>query len=92
MRFSIDELEKEKNLVIFNDVIEIQNQLINMINGNIRDDANINNIDFNNLYNFGITQNTYVNKRARKVAKDDNKTNSDIKKDFVKNNNLFKKK
>ena len=80
-----DELEKEKNLVIFNDVIEFQNQLINMINNNIRDDSNMNSIAFNNLYNFGITQNTYVNKKARKVAKDDNDTNSDIKKDFVKN-------
>ena len=85
MPFSIDELEKEKNLVIFNDVIEFQNQLINMINNNIRDDSNMNSIAFNNLYNFGITQNTYVNKKARKVAKDDNDTNSDIKKDFVKN-------
>ena len=56
-----------------------------MINNNIRDDSNMNSIAFNNLYNFGITQNTYVNKKARKVAKDDNDTNSDIKKDFVKN-------
>ena len=85
MPFSIDELEKEKNLVIFNDVIEFQNQLINMINNNIRDDSNMNSIAFNNLYNFGITQNTYVNKKSRKVAKDDNDINSDIKKDFVKN-------
>ena len=85
MPFSIDELEKEKNLVIFNDVIEFQNQLINMINNNIRDDSNMNSIAFNNLYNFGITQNTYVNKKARKVTKDDIDTNSDIKKDFVKN-------
>ena len=86
MPFSIDELEKEKNLVIFNDVIEFQNQLINMINNNIRDDdANMNSIVFNNLYNFGITQNTYVNKKARKVAKDESEVNLDSKKEFVKN-------
>ena len=53
MPFSIDELQKEKNLIIYNDVIEFQNQLINMINNNIRDDANMNNIALNNLYNFG---------------------------------------
>ena len=27
-------------MIIFNDVIEFQNQLINMINNNIRDDSN----------------------------------------------------
>ena len=85
MPFSIDELQKEKNLVIYNDVIEFQNQLINMINDNIRDDVNMNNIAFNNLYNSRITQNTYVNKNSRKVARDDNETNSEIKKEFVKN-------
>jgi hypothetical protein len=85
MPFSIDELQKEKNLIIYNDVIEFQNQLINMINNNIRDDANMNNIALNNLYNFGITQNTYVNKKSRKMAKDDNETDSEIKQLFVKN-------
>ena len=55
-----------------------------MIN-NIRNGANINNIAFYNLYNFGITQNIYVNKKPRKVSKDDNESNSDIKKDFVNN-------
>ena len=85
MPFSIGELQKEKNLIIYNDVIEFQNQLINMINNNIRDDANMNNIALNNLYNFGITQNTYVNKKSRKMAKDDNETDSEIKQLFVKN-------
>ena len=85
MPFSIGELQKEKNLIIYNDVIEFQNQLINMINNNIRDDANMNNIPLNNLYNFGITQNTYVNKKSRKMAKDDNETDSEIKQLFVKN-------
>ena len=85
MPFSIDELQKEKNLIIFNDVIEFQNQLINMINNNIRDDANMNNIALNNLYNFGITQNTYVNKKSTKVSKVDNETDSEIKQEFVKN-------
>ena len=57
-----------------------------MINNNIRDDdANMNSIVFNNLYNFGITQNTYVNKKARKVAKDESEVNLDSKKEFVKN-------
>jgi hypothetical protein len=85
MPFSIDELQKEKNLILYNDVIEFQNQLINMINNNIRDDANMNNIALNNLYNFGITQNTYVNKKSTKVSKVDNETDSEIKQEFVKN-------
>ena len=55
MPFCFEELEKDKNMVIFNDVIEFQNQLINMVNNNT-------NPVINNLYNFGITQNTYANK------------------------------
>ena len=79
--FSFEDLEKEKIMVVFNDVIEFQNQLINMINNNIRDDSIVNNAILNN---FGITQNTYVNKKGRKTGKDDD-SNSDIKKEFVKN-------
>ena len=81
MPFCFEEMEKEKNMIIFNDVIEFQNQLINMINNNIRDDSNAN---LNNLYNFGTTQNTYANK-GKKFIKDDNELNNDIKKEFVKN-------
>ena len=81
MPFCFEEMEKEKNMIIFNDVIEFQNQLINMVNNNIRDDSNGN---INNLYNFGITQNTYANK-GKKFIKDDNELNNDIKKEFVKN-------
>ena len=79
--FSFEDLEKEKIMVVFNDVIEFKNQLINMINNNIRDDSIVNNAILNN---FGITQNTYVNKKGRKTGKDDD-SNSDIKKEFVKN-------
>ena len=79
--FSFEDLEKEKIMVVFNDVIEFQNQLINMINNNLRDDSIVNNAILNN---FGITQNTYVNKKGRKTGKDDD-SNSDIKKEFVKN-------
>ena len=81
MPFCFEEMEKEKNLIIFNDVIEFQNQLINMVNNNIRDDSNAN---INNLYNFGTTQNTYANK-GKQFIKDDNELNNDIKKEFVKN-------
>ena len=85
MPFSFGDLEKEKNLIIYNDVIELQNQLINIINNNIRDDTNINNTSFNNLFNFGINQNTYYNKKGRKAAKDDNETNYEINKEIIKN-------
>ena len=81
MPFCFEEMEKEKNLIIFNDVIEFQNQLINMVNNNIRDDSNAN---INNLYNFGTIQNTYANK-GKQFIKDDNELNNDIKKEFVKN-------
>ena len=84
MPFSFEDSENKKNMIIFNDVIEFQNQLINMINNNLRDDSNINNPAFNNLYNFGMNQNTYVNKNGRKAVKDDSESNSDIKKEFVK--------
>ena len=84
MPFSFEDSENKKNMVIFNDVIEFQNQLINMINNNLRDDSNINNPAFNNLYNFGMNQNTYVNKNGRKAVKDDSESNSEIKKEFVK--------
>ena len=84
MPFSFEDSENKKNIVIFNDVIEFQNQLINMINNNLRDDSNINNPAYNNLYNFGMNQNTYVNKNGRKAVKDDSESNSEIKKEFVK--------
>lgn len=84
MPFSFEDSENKKNMVIFNYVIEFQNQLINMINNNFRDDSNINNPAFNNLYNFGMIQNTYVNKNGRKAIKDDSESNSEIKKEFVK--------
>ena len=77
MPFCFDELEKDKSMVIFNDVIEFQNQLINMVNNNT-------NPVINNLYNFGITQNTYANK-GKKITKDDSDLNYDNKKEFVKN-------
>ena len=77
MPFCFEELEKDKNMVIFNDVIEFQNQLINMVNNNT-------NPVINNLYNFGITQNTYANK-GKKITKDDSDLNYDNKKEFVKN-------
>lgn len=77
MPFCFEELEKDKSMVIFNDVIEFQNQLINMVNNNT-------NPVINNLYNFGITQNTYANK-GKKITKDDSDLNYDNKKDFVKN-------
>ena len=86
MPFCFEEMEKEKNLIIFNDVIEFQNQLINMVNNNIRDDSNAN---INNLYNFGTTQNTYANK-GKQFIKDDNELNNDIKKEFVKIIYIFK--
>ena len=77
MPFCFEELEKDKSMVIFNDVIEFQNQLINMVNNNT-------NPVINNLYNFGITQNTYANK-GKKITKDDSDLNYDNKKEFVKN-------
>ena len=77
MPFCFEELEKDKSMVIFNDVIEFQNQLINMANNNT-------NPVINNLYNFGITQNTYANK-GKKITKDDSDLNYDNKKEFVKN-------
>ena len=85
MPFSIDDLEKEKSLIVYNDIIEFQSQLINMINNNIRDDSKIINAAFTNLLNFGISQNTYVNKKARKVAQDDIESNYESKTEFVKN-------
>ena len=83
MPFCFEELEKEKNMIIFNDIIEFQNQLINLVNNNIRDDSN-SNVVINNLYNFGVTQNTYANK-GKKISKDDSDLNYDNKKEFVKN-------
>ena len=83
--FSIDDLEKEKNLIVFNDVIEFQNQLINLVNNNIRDDSKINNASLNHLYNFGISQNTYVSKKNKKVTKDETESNYESKIEFVKN-------
>ena len=83
MPFCFEELEKDKSMVIFNDIIEFQNQLINLVNNNIRDNSNSNAV-INNLYNFGVTQNTYANK-GKKIAKDDSDLNYDNKKEFVKN-------
>ena len=54
-----------------------------MVNNNIRDDSNTSAV-INNLYNFGVTQNTYDNK-GKKVAKDDSDLNYANKKEFVKN-------
>ena len=83
MPFSFTDLEKEKSFIIYNDIIEFQNQLVNVTNDNIRDNANINNIYFNNIFNNGINQNTYYNKNNRKLKKDDNDSNYNNNKEFV---------
>ena len=78
--FSFDDLEKEKNFIIYNDIIEFQNQLINIINNNIRDNANI---KVNNMYNSGINQNTYYKKNNRNINNEENNINYEYNKEFI---------
>jgi hypothetical protein len=84
MPFSFGDLEKDKSFIIYNDIIEFQNQLLNITNNNIRDNSNASDFLFNsNLYNSGINQNTYYNKINRKINKDENDLQYENNKDFI---------
>ena len=83
MPFSFGESEKEKYFIIFNDIIEFQNQLVDIINNNIRDNKNVNNNFINNLFNSGINQNTYYNKNNRIINNEADDDNYNIKKEFI---------
>ena len=84
MPFSFGDLEKDKLFIIYNDIIEFQNQLLNITNNNIRDNSNANDFLFNsNLYNSGINQNTYYNKINRKINKEENDLKYENNKDFI---------
>ena len=83
MPFSFGDLEKDKSFIIYNDIIEFQNQLVNITNNNIRDNSYINDIFFNNIYNSGINQNTYYNKINRKANKEENDLKYENNKDFI---------
>ena len=83
MPFSFGESEKEKYFIIFNDIIEFQNQLVDIINNNIRDNKNVNNNFINNLFNSGINQNTYYNKNNRIINNETDDDNYNIKKEFI---------
>ena len=84
MPFSFGDLEKDKSFIIYNDIIEFQNQLVNITNNNIRDNSNANDFLFNNnIYNSGINQNTYYNKINRKMTKDENDLKYENNKDFI---------
>ena len=83
MPFSFGESEKEKYFIIFNDIIEFQNQLVDTINNNIRDNKNVNNNFINSMLNSGINQNTYYNKNNRIVNNETDDDNYNIKKEFI---------
>ena len=83
MPFSFGESEKEKYFIIFNDIIEFQNQLVDIINNNIRDNKNVNNNFINSMLNSGINQNTYYNKNNRIVNNETDDDNYNIKKEFI---------
>ena len=83
MPFSLDDLEKDKNFIIYNDIIEFQSQLVNITNYNVRDNANMNGNFILNMYNLGINQNTYYNKNNRIINKDNNELNYENNKEFI---------
>ena len=83
MPFSFGDLEKDKSFIIYNDIIEFQNQLVNITNNNVRDNSYINDIFFNNMFNSGINQNTYYNKINRKTNKEENDLKYENNKDFI---------
>ena len=83
MPFSFGNLEKEKSFIIYNDIIEFQNQLVNIKNNNIRDNSMNNEILFNNIFNNGINQNTYYNKKNRITNQSDKDNNYENNKEFI---------
>ena len=83
MPFSFGDSEKEKYFIIYNDIIEFQNQLVDIINNNIRDNTNINNNYINNMFNIGINQNTYYNKNNRKINNEKDDIDYNINKEFI---------
>ena len=83
MPFSFGDLEKEKSFIIYNDIIEFQNQLVNITNNNIRDNTMNNEMLFNNIFNSGINQNTYYNKKNRISNQNDKDNNYENNKEFI---------
>jgi len=83
MPFSFGDLEKEKSFIIYNDIIEFQNQLVNITNNNIRDNSINSDMLFNNMFNSGINQNTYYNKKNRIASQNDKDNNYENNKEFI---------
>lgn len=83
MPFSFGDLEKEKSFIIYNDIIEFQNQLVNITNNNIRDNSMNDQMLFNNIFNSGINQNTYYNKKNRISNQNDKDNNYENNKEFI---------
>ena len=83
MPFSFGDLEKEKSFIIYNDIIEFQNQLVNITNNNIRDNSMNNEMLFNKIFNSGINQNTYYNKKNRIINQNDKDNNYETNKEII---------